>query len=80
MGRELLRVEADGRPWRLIGIGVADLIDAASASGDFFEAAERRALASERSVDAIRARFGPGAVTSGRILRTRVSRDDDETP
>jgi DNA polymerase-4 len=40
---------------------------------DFFAGEERRALAGERSVDAIRARFGPAAVTSGRALKARGS-------
>jgi len=43
---------------------------------DLFGGEERRALASERSVDAIRARFGPGAVTSGRTLKARGSEGD----
>lgn len=77
VGRELLAKEATGRPWRLIGIGIADLIDAETASGDFFAEGEKKALASERSVDAIRARFGAGAVTSGRILRTKGAYNDE---
>jgi DNA polymerase-4 len=78
VGRELLAKEAAGRPWRLIGIGIADLVDADSAAGDFFAEDERRALASERSVDAIRARFGADAVTSGRILRARTTRAEED--
>jgi len=77
VGRELLAKEATGRPWRLIGIGIADLIDAASAGDDFFAGDERRALSTERSVDAIRARFGADAVTSGRILRARSGAEED---
>ena len=77
VGRELLAKEAGGRPWRLIGIGIADLVDAELAGADFFAGDERRRLASERSVDAIRARFGVDAVTSGRILRARRDEDDD---
>jgi DNA polymerase-4 len=73
VGRELLAPEASGRRWRLIGIGVAELVDAGAAADDFFAGAERRALAGERSVDALRARFGPGAVTSGRALRARTA-------
>ena len=44
---------------------------------DFFAGDERRALASERTQDAIRARFGADAVTSGRILRAKGSFKED---
>ena len=71
VGRELLAGEARGRSWRLIGIGMSELADAAAADSDLFAGAERRTLAGERSVDAIRARFGPAAVTSGRALKAR---------
>ena len=78
VGRELLAKEATGRPWRLIGIGIADLVDAEQVSGDFFAGEERKALASERSLDVIRAKFGADAVTSGRILRARSAQGDDD--
>ena len=77
VGRELLAREATGRPWRLIGIGIADLIDAEAAGDDFFAGDERKALSTERSIDAIREKFGAGAVTSGRILRARSAADED---
>jgi len=77
VGRELLAKEATGRPWRLIGIGIADLIDADTAGDDFFAGDERKALSTERSLDAIRAKFGAGAVTSGRILRARSDGGED---
>jgi DNA polymerase-4 len=77
VGRELLAKEVDGRPWRLIGIGIADLIEADAAGADFFAGDEQRALASETTLDAIRARFGPAAVTSGRILKATSVRKDD---
>jgi DNA polymerase-4 len=76
VGRELLAREATGRPWRLIGVGIADLVDADQAGADFFADGERKALAGERSVDAIRARFGDDSVTSGRMLRVRTSRTE----
>jgi len=77
VGRELLAKEADGRPWRLIGIGLADLIDAAAVESDFFGGEERRALGGEKSLDAIRARFGAGAVTTGRIFRANAGQKED---
>ena len=74
--RELLAREADGRPWRLIGVGLAELLDASSVEHDLFAGAERRALAEEQTVDRLRARFGPGAVTSGRALGAKRTPDD----
>jgi DNA polymerase-4 len=70
VGRELLAREI-GPPYRLIGIGMADLVEAGAASSDFFAGDERRALAGERSIDALRERFGADAVTSGRIFRAK---------
>jgi DNA polymerase-4 len=77
VGRELLAKEATGRPWRLIGVGIAELVDAEAVEADFFDGEERRALAGERTLDALRARFGAEAVTSGRILRLKRRNPDD---
>ena len=77
VGRELLAKEATGQPWRLIGIGIAELVEAEGATSDFFAGDERRALAGERTLDAIRARFGVDAVTSGRILRAKSQIKED---
>jgi DNA polymerase-4 len=77
IGRELLAKEATGRPYRLIGIGIADLAPAGAVEDDFFGGDERRALAGEKTLDAIRARFGADAVTSGRIFRARGAKSDD---
>lgn len=68
VARELLAVEAKGQSFRLIGAGLSDFIDAASAEGDFFADAEKRSLKSERAVDALRAKFGKSAVVTGRAL------------
>jgi DNA polymerase IV len=76
VGRELLAKEADGRSFRLIGIGLAELVDAGAVEHDLFADGERRALLGERTADSLRARFGPGAVTSGRALRARASSED----
>jgi DNA polymerase-4 len=67
-GRELLAAEADGRAFRLIGIGISGLVGDAEGGGDFFDSGESRALANERAIDALRGRFGQGAVVSGRAL------------
>ena len=71
VGRELLAPEVTGRPYRLIGVGLAELVEAGAVEDDFFAGDERRALAGEKTLDAIRARFGAEAVTSGRIFRAK---------
>ena len=72
VGREMLAKEATGKPYRLIGIGMAELIEAEAVEGDFFAGDERRALAGEKTLDRLRARFGAEAVTSGRIFRAKT--------
>ncbi len=67
--REMLRPEADGRPWRLVGVGISDIVESNVASGDLFDEGESRALSGERAVDALRARFGSAAVVAGRALK-----------
>jgi DNA polymerase-4 len=69
IGRELLAAEPQGRPYRLIGIGCAELVDGEAARDDLFADGETRALQGERAMDAIRARFGAAAVVSGRALK-----------
>ncbi|THD58005.1 DNA polymerase IV, partial [Phenylobacterium sp.] len=48
VGRELLAKEATGRPYRLIGVGLAELVEAEAVEDDFFAGDERRALAGEK--------------------------------
>jgi len=67
--RELLGPEL-GRPYRLIGVGMADLIDAEDAPAGLFDTAEARALKTETAIDALRARFGASAVVAGRALKS----------
>ncbi len=69
--RELLRAEARGGAYRLIGAGLAELVEAADAPEDLFDTGEARARAAEKSLDALRAKYGKAAVISGRALKTR---------
>lgn len=72
--RALLAAEtaAGGRrAFRLIGVGLSDLQAAEATGGDLFAAEDPRTLAAERAADAIRARFGPGILASGRDLASR---------
>ncbi len=68
-GRALLKPEL-GRPYRLIGIGMADLVDAADVAPGLFSADRTRELTTETTIDRLRDRFGPGAVISGRSLKS----------
>ncbi len=67
-GRELLKREVDGRPYRLIGIGMADLIEGEAAVSDFFGESEEKALKTETALDGLRAKFGKGAIGTGRTI------------
>ncbi len=61
----------DQGPYRLLGVGLSDLVpeDAADLSGDLLDPnAEKRARA-ERASDAIRRKFGADAIRKGRALR-----------
>ena len=66
-GRELMTPEL-GRPYRLIGIGMAEVVDAVDAPA-LFETSETRALKTETAIDALRAKFGARAVVAGRALK-----------
>jgi len=69
--RALLAAEMRGDAYRLIGAGLSDLVDAASGL-DMFADDERRARRKEATVDALRARFGPEAVVTGRTLKSET--------
>jgi len=70
VARELLAAEPRRTAYRLIGAGLSDFAPAEGAGADLFADDERRALRSETAVDALRARFGKGAVVTGRALRS----------
>jgi len=70
VARELLAVEARGTAYRLIGAGLSDFVDAAEGL-DLFAEEERRERRGEAALDALRERFGKGAVMTGRTLKTR---------
>lgn len=66
-GRTLMAPEL-GRPYRLIGIGMAEVVDAVDAPA-LFESPEARTLRTETAIDALRAKFGDRAVVAGRALK-----------
>jgi DNA polymerase-4 len=68
-GRELLQREADGTPFRLIGIGVSGLADAAFADpADLVNVRAQRTAAAEHAVDKLRDKFGDDAVVKGLVF------------
>jgi DNA polymerase-4 len=76
VGVDLLRKECDGRRFRLIGIGVADLtpIEFCDPPDLVDEGAARRAKA-EAAVDDLRRRFGADVVEQGLVFRPKPKRE-----
>ncbi|MBC2834933.1 DNA polymerase IV [Paragemmobacter straminiformis] len=69
--RELYDHAGARGPFRLIGVGIADLTPESEAdrSGDLLDPDAGKRAAAERATDAIRARFGAEAIIKGRALR-----------
>lgn len=68
---DLLLREADGTFFRLVGVGVSDLGDAADADrADLLDTRTPRLKATEQAMEALRAKFGDGAVARGILLGT----------
>jgi DNA polymerase-4 len=66
---ELLKAEAKGKRYRLIGVGIADLVDADKCDGsDLFDQTGARRDAAERAMDKVREKFGSTAIRKGRSL------------
>jgi DNA polymerase-4 len=65
----MLMREADGRRFRLIGIGGADLAEAAGADpADLLDPEGRRMAELERVIESVRERLGPDSIRKGRGL------------
>ncbi len=68
----LLKAECDGTAFRLIGVGAADLRDAAEADrGDLADPEVVRDAKREAAVDRLREKFGEAAVQRGLAFRAR---------
>ena len=71
-GRALLAPEADGTPFRLIGIGMSGLVDQDTANdADLFDDRAIHWGATERAIDQVREKFGSDAIKKGRALDKR---------
>ncbi len=69
--RTLLDEVSEPGPFRLLGVGLSEITDArlADREGDLLDPQAARRAQAERAADAIRARFGDGAILKGRALR-----------
>jgi DNA polymerase IV len=78
----LLEAEADGRRYRLIGIGAGELADAEEADiPDLFAPEMQRIAGVERAMEAVRDKLGTAAIHKGRGWRKdmpALAEDDDE--
>jgi DNA polymerase-4 len=80
-GLELLKKEADGTRYRLIGIGVSDLTGEEKADPpDLVDVQARKRAMAEGAIDRLRDRFGKTAVETGyTFARHRPRRSEPET-
>ena len=68
--KPLLREAADGRPFRLIGIGFSNLEPAGEfRDGALFDGEDEKIAATESAIDKIRDKFGKDAINAGRKLQ-----------
>ncbi len=69
--RGLYDPEAGSGPFRLIGVGLSDLVPAhlADREGDLLDPGAGRREGAERAADALRQRFGADAIVKGRALK-----------
>ena len=74
LAEPLLRKEATGQRFRLIGIGTKDLSPLDTAAPDLFDMAGRKVAKVEATMDALRERFGRDAVMKGRSLNSGKKR------
>ncbi len=66
----VLEKEANGPAFRLIGIGVADILDAEGADvPDLLQLGSLKDKRIEQAVDAVRKKLGPDSISKGRRLR-----------
>ena len=67
--RPLIEAEADGRRFRLIGVGAGDLVDGALADPpDLLDPLRQRQAQVEHAIDRVRAKLGDDAIGKGRAL------------
>lgn len=66
----LLEKEANGPAFRLIGVGVSDIVEAEDADPpDLLQRETPKERRIEQAVDAVREKLGPDAIAKGRLMR-----------
>jgi DNA polymerase-4 len=76
-GKTMLAREANGGRYRLLGIGVSELVDARADAADLADPKALKRAKAERASDKARGRFGDEAVMTGRGARIRKEREKD---
>ncbi|MEQ8658090.1 MAG: DNA polymerase IV [Hyphomicrobiales bacterium] len=75
----LLECVADGTRYRLLGVGVSELMDARAADDrDLADADAQRRTDAEKAMDALRARFGDDAVGVGLVFGQNSPKQSDQ--
>jgi DNA polymerase IV len=70
--REALKREADGTPYRLLGVGLSNICGAHECDpSDLVDRNADKRAAAERAMDKVRMKFGGESVSKGRSLRAR---------
>jgi DNA polymerase-4 len=78
-GLELLRREADGTHYRLIGIGVSDFMDIDRADPpDLVDASARKRALAEGAIDSLRDKFGTTAIETGYTFGANKRQQNDK--
>lgn len=75
--KPMLAREAMGQRYRLLGVGISDLIDAKADALDLADPKSLKRAKAERASDKARERFGDDAVMTGRGVRIELMRKKD---
>jgi DNA polymerase IV len=75
--KPMLAREAMGQRYRLLGVGISDLVDAKADTLDLADPKSLKRAKAERASDKARERFGDDAVMTGRGVRIELARRKD---
>jgi DNA polymerase IV len=76
VAKTMLAKETTGTRYRLIGVGISELVDARPDAMDLADPQALKRATAERAADKARSRFGSDAITTGRGARIRKERED----